>query len=630
MEKKNQINFFESVVLVFTIFGIGASIFHTFGFNLFGKVMWPRAYYALLIGLFMSQIFLKKGKKTSGTVLNIILFCLVVFTAAYSFFNANNVEYSGWEYRPPLSAMITAVFFCIVILVAVWRTGGLSFFIACIFFFLFPLFSFLLPGFLRGVKYTIWEMIAYYIYGTESVFGLVMSVMGNLLLGFMVFAVVLQKTGGGDFFLNIAFAIFGKRRGGPAKVAVLASGLFGSINGAPTVNVATTGAITIPAMIRLGYSPVYAGAIEACASTAGVLMPPVMGATAFLMCQVLGISYGQVIIAATVPAVLYYISLILQVDAYAVRENLVGLKKEEIPSLKETLLDGWPYLFAIVFLIFELLVVRIVSSAPYYASGLLIIAYFFKKRGKIREIPWKDMILETGKTIAFILTVLIGVGFIIGALTCTGVAYSFANEVIQLAGGVPILLLIFGAFVSFLLGMGLTISACYIFLAMTMAPPLVAVGYDPLAVHLFVMYYGMLSSITPPVALAAFTAAGISGASATKTGYTAMRIGLVLFILPFVFVTNPELILHGSLLKSMELIISFIAGILFFIGGTEGHILGVGNLMEKNKIWRIMSLITGILLFIPNLYTEIFGVIFAVILIFVIKKLDSKKIMAAG
>jgi len=615
---KTILSVFKIASVLLTAIGIGASIFHLFGFNIFGKVMWPRAYYSLLIGCFLPQIFFHfpPGPRTSKRLaMDAFGALLSVGVAAFFFLNAFNIEYKGWEYDAPVWGIIGAAFLCIAILWALKKSSGTSFFLICFFFFCFPLFAQFIPGGLKGTGFTPLEGLQYYAFGTEAVFGLVMDVMGNLLVGFLVFAGVLQHTGGGEFFLNLAFALVGKTRGGPAKVAVIASGLFGSINGAPMVNVATTGAITIPAMKKLGYSAQYAGAVEACASTAGVLMPPIMGATAFIMCQVLGMSYSEVIIAAFIPAVLYYLSLLLQVDAYAVKAKLSGLSAENIPSLWHTLRQGWPFLISLAYLIFQLLYLRVVILSPYYATALLLITVMIRKKSRLSFKDWLDMIGSTGKTMAMILSLLIGVGFILGSLMMTGVAFAFSHEMITLAHGNAILLLFLGALVSFVLGMGMTISACYVFLAMTMAPPLVKMGFDPLAVHLFVMYYGMLSSITPPVALAAFAAAGISGSSPMKTGLTAMRIGIILFIVPFVFVLKPALIFHGPLFETVYLFVGFLFGIVFIVGGTEGYIYGLGKLGSIFSPLRMVSFTAGALLVIPTLLCNLIGLVLALFII---------------
>ncbi len=613
---------FQICSIILTLIGIGASVFHLFGFNIAGKVMWPRAYYSLLIGCFLPLIFLydSSGYRLSGKkYLNILGALMSIGAAAFFFLNAFNIEYKSWEYDAPTSALIGAFILLIVVFWALKKSSGRSFFFIGLCFLCFPLFAQYIPGALKGTGFTALEALQYYVFGTEAVFGLVMDVMGNLVLGFLVFAGVLQYTGGGDFFLNLAFALVGNSRGGPAKVAVIASGFFGSINGAPIVNVATTGAITIPAMKKLGYSATYAGAVEACASTGGVFMPPIMGATAFIMCQVLGVSYSTIVTAAFIPALLFYISLLLQVDAYAVKADLKGLASDDLPSLWTTLKEGWPYLLSLGFLVFQLVYLRVIVLSPYYATILLLITVMIRKNSRLRSRKgWMEMIESTGKTISMILSLLLGVGFILGSLMMTGVAFAFSHEIIKLAMGDPMLLLFFGALISFFLGMGMTISAVYVILAMTVAPPLVKMGFDPIAVHLFVVYYGMLSSITPPVALAAFGAAGISGASPLKTGIMAVRIGIILFIVPFVFVLQPALIFQGPINETVYLVLTFLIGIVFVVGGTEGYVHGLGKLGKIFSPLRIASLIGGLLIIAPNTYAKIIGAIIIALLIFTV------------
>jgi|APSaa5957512622_1039677.scaffolds.fasta_scaffold39794_3 TRAP-type uncharacterized transport system fused permease subunit len=269
---------------------------------------------------------------------------------------------------------------------------------------------------------------------------------------------------------------------------------------------------------------------------------------------------------------------------------------------------------------------RIVISAPYYATVLLLITVTIQKSTRLSFNKWIDMIMGMGKTIAMIIAILMGVGLIIGSLMMTGVAFAFSHEIIKIASENVIILLILGALISFLLGMGLTISAVYVILAMTVAPPLVKLGLNPLAVHMFVIYYGMLSSITPPVALAAFGAASISGDSPMKTGFMAVRIGLVLFIVPFVFVLYPALIFQGPLIETAYLFFTFLIGIFFVVGGTEGFMHGLGDLGNRFfSLKRLLSFSIGILLIIPNTYSKILGVILAVFLVslvFLNKKLE--------
>jgi TRAP transporter 4TM/12TM fusion protein len=333
------------------------------------------------------------------------------------------------------------------------------------------------------------------------------------------------------------------------------------------------------------------------------------------MAQILGISYATIMVAALIPASLYYLSLLFQVDAYAAKKGLRGLPKEDIPSLRATLKQGWPYLFSLGFLVFQLFYLRIVSLAPFYASIILLTSVMIRKKTRLGWKQWLQFVEQTGRVIASIMATLLGVGFIIGALLVTGVAYAFSDEVIILAGENIALLLALGAVVSFVLGMGLTISACYILLALTMAPPLVAAGFDPLAVHLFVMYCGMLSFITPPVALSAFAASGIAGASPVKTGFTAMRLGIILYIAPFVFVIKPALIFNGPLVETLQHFSTFILGIYFLTSALEGYFLGRSGSFTRLLALRVSNLVVGLLLIIPETYTDILGIILSSIIL---------------
>jgi TRAP transporter 4TM/12TM fusion protein len=619
--------------IVLTIVGIIASILYIFSIPVMGKVMWPRSYQTLLIGCFLTIVILRYSHNP-GVVrvrwFDLAMAGLCLVTSLFIFISADSIEYKGWGSIAPMVPVILAFLYLIVMLEGTRRVAGSGLFFVSLFFFFFPLFSQYLFGFMRGVPFTLRESISNLIFGTEAVFGLVMTVMGNILMGYLIFAVVLQATGGGAFFINLAYALMGKSRGGPAKVAVLASGLFGSINGACTVNVATTGAFTIPSMKKLGYDATFAGAVEACASLAGTFMPPVMGATAFLIVQVIGVSYVEVITAAFVPATLYYLSLMLQIDLYAAKANLKGMPAEEIPTLKTTLLEGWPFLFSLVALVLLLLVYRLTALAPFYTSALLLLTVSIRKSTRLTWRDWYNLLISAGNTMSSIIASLLGVGIIIGSLTMTGVAYSFSHEILKIAGGNAVLLLVLGAGVSMVLGMGMTISACYIFLAMTMAPPLVAMGFDPLAIHLFVMYYGMLSGITPPVAITAYTAASISGASPVKTGFKALSLGAMLFVLPFTFVFEPALILRGDISVFIRAVLALVIGIFLLNCGKEGFIHWFGNLGKIYSPKRLFIIAIGLLLVIPKEETNYIGFIGAAILLGMLVVYKKRQSASAG
>ncbi|MEO5697238.1 MAG: TRAP transporter fused permease subunit, partial [Burkholderiaceae bacterium] len=436
----------------------------------------------------------------------------------------------------------------------------------------------------------------------ESVLGIPTRAFGELVIGFVMFGAVLQYTGAANFFNNIAFALFGRVRGGPAKVAIFASGLMGSVSGSVVSNVLTTGVVTIPAMKRTGFSPAYAGGVEACASTGGVLMPPIMGATAFVMAAFLGIPYATVVLAALVPSLLFYFGLFIQIDGYAAKNGLKGLPRSELPSIARTLAEGWQYVFVFVLLVWLLLGLQQEAVAPFYATALLLVINQVWPRHRLGWRRFASLLEGVSKSLAELAALLAGVGLIIGALSVTGLAGTLANDLIYLAGNNIYVLLVMGALTSFIFGMGMTITACYIFLAIVLAPPLVAAGFDPVAVHLFMMYWGMVSFITPPVALASFVAAGIAGAPPLKVGLQSMRLGSTMYFVPFFFVLNPALILRGEPLDIAVVVLTAFVGITMIASALEGYLIGFGRLGERwgSAVPRVMLFAGGVLMALPG------------------------------
>ena len=369
----------------------------------------------------------------------------------------------------------------------------------------------------------------------------------DTVIGFLVFGTALMMTGAGKFFINLAFALCGTFRGGAAKVCIFASGLLGMMSGSIISNVLTAGTMTIPVMKKSGFRASYAGAIEACASTGAVLAPPVMGATAFVIAQFLNVSYADVAIAAIIPAVLYYVGLFMQVDSYAARHGLKGIPRAELPRVMDTIKDGWYYVFVIALLIVMLLYFKRESHAPFYATALLLVLnQLFSKDTRWTLATIGKFLEVNGRTFVELVGILAGCGLLIGAFSMTGVVSSLANDLLRIAGDNPFLLLGMCALTSLILGLGLTTTACYIFLAILVAPALEKLGLNRMAVHMFIFYWGMLSSITPPVAIASFAAAGIAGSPAMKTGWESMWVGSIIYFIPFFFVLNPALVLQGE------------------------------------------------------------------------------------
>jgi len=571
--------------------GIMISVIEVFQVSYFTHFLVGQAYLFLLMSCFLPLSFVyfwpsnNKFLVMLGKSLSIISFSC----GFYFFLTASSAFYQGWEVKAPLHALIFAFLLLILVLISVRLVGGWPLLVTCLFFGLLPLYTAYMPNLLKGVPYSLWSLVTFHVLGTESLVGLPMRVVARILIGYLVFGVILMVTGGGKFFLNFALSLLGKYRGGAAKVSIFSSAFFGSLSGSVVANVITTGSFTIPAMMRSGFPGFYAAAVEACASTGGVLMPPVMGATAFIMAEFLNTSYLNVIKAAFIPSLLYYLTLFLQVDCYSGKNKISGLPSHQIPSLRTTLKHGWHYIVSFAALIFFLAIYRLEIQAPFYASAVLLALMTLRKDTRLSLDQFILLMEKLGETISNIMITLLGVGLIIGSLSMTGIAFSFAGQLTDIAGGNIFYLLGLGAAGSYVLGMGMTVSACYIFLALVLAPAIIQLGFNPMGVHLFFMYCGMLSYITPPVAIGAFSAASIAGARPMTVGVTAMRLGVGMWVLPFMFVLCPSVILQGAIWKAMLIVAASATAFMLIAQGAEGFIV-----LSSRKIGLVARIIVGL------------------------------------
>jgi len=555
-------------------------------------------YYALVLVMlpFVFVIFPGSARAPLDRVTwgDAVLFAITVAASIALMLNIRKAAELGWEFGgAPQGIVWTGYVMWALLMEGLRRTGGWGLVLSVAPFTFYPLFadaSWLGP--LKGTQSTPAQASAYHMLSVESLLGIPLQAFAETVIGFLVFGTALMLTGAGRFFINLAFALCGTFRGGAAKVCIFASALLGMMSGSIISNVLTAGTMTIPVMKRTGFRASYAGAIEACASTGAVLAPPVMGATAFVMAQFLNVSYAQVALAATIPALLYYFGLFMQVDAYAARHGLKGLPREELPSLWETIKDGWYYAFVIALLIFMLLVMKRESHAPFYATVLLLILNQLFNRDKWGWGTVTKFLELNGKTFVELVGILAGCGLLIGAFSLTGVVSSLANDMLRIAGNNALLLLAMAAITSLVLGLGLTTTACYIFLAILVGPALEKAGLNKMAIHMFVFYWGMLSSITPPVAIASFAAAGIAGAPPMKTGWESMRVGSIIYFIPFFFVLNPAFVLQGPLTETAIVTFTAFAGIIFICGGIQGYQAGIGDLRGAGRIeWLVRSLL---------------------------------------
>ncbi|HPA88332.1 MAG TPA: TRAP transporter permease [Quisquiliibacterium sp.] len=534
-----------------------------------------------------------------------LLFVVTAAVSVYLMLHIRQAAELGWEFTGAPQPVIWAGFLMWAVLMeGLRRTGGWSLLLSILPFTLYPLFagaSWLGP--LSGQQSTAEQASAYHMLSSESLLGIPVQAFAETVIGFLVFGSALMMTGAGKFFINLSFALCGTFRGGAAKVCIFASALLGMMSGSIVSNVLTAGTMTIPVMKRTGFRATYAGAIEACASTGAVLAPPVMGATAFVIAQFLGVSYGEVALAAIIPALLYYFGLFMQVDSYAARHGMKGLPREELPTLTQTFREGWYYLFVIALLVFMLLVMKRESHAPFYATVLLLVLNQLFNKEKWNFGTVLKFFEVNGRTFVELIGILAGCGLLIGAFSMTGVISSLAGDMLRIAGNNALLLLAMTALTSLVLGLGLTTTACYIFLAVLVGPALEQSGLNKMAVHMFIFYWGMLSSITPPVAIASFAAAGIAGAPAMKTGWESMWVGSIIYFLPFFFVMNPTLVLQGDWMEGLYLSAMAGIGILFICGGIQGYQVFVGDLRRTGALeWplRVLLVVGGILLATPG------------------------------
>jgi TRAP transporter 4TM/12TM fusion protein len=593
------------VIILFTLAAIGVAINQLFNLRLGGYSLLEGMYLYVLAGFFLSLTFVtfRAWGPASPRVpwYDWMLAAATILIAGYFVITAGDSLDGGWEYAAPDTAVWASIALYLLILEGTRRAGGLVLFSFVFAFSLYPTFAEHVPDPLNGFTQPFTDVVPYFMISSEASFGIPMRAFGNLVIGFILFGAVLQFTGGGKFFNNLAMALVGGYRGGAAKVSIFASGFMGSMSGSVISNVLTTGAVSIPAMKKTGFSARYAAATEACASTGGVLMPPIMGATAFVIASWLSMPYVEIMLAAAIPSLLYFFGLFVQVDAYSARRGLKGLAKVDRPAILQTLREGWLYIAVFALLIFLMVAYRWEKTAPFYAVTLLLLVNQFNKNDRVSWQGFLNIIVSVGRTLSELVAVLLGIGMIVGAFQATGLTGPLANELVHMAGNSLPMLLIMGAVTSFIFGMGMTVTACYIFLAVVLAPALVQAGLNELAVHLFILYWGMVSFITPPVALGAFAAASMAGANAFKTGFEAMKLGGVIYVIPFFFVLNPALIGQGPPMEVAIVLTCALIGVWFISAALQGFVSFIGplNSSSVSALMRLVLFISGLMIAAP-------------------------------
>lgn len=540
-----------TIALLATLMCVACILWNLEAHTRLGFALLRQQYMALQLGLALAIVFLRfgfAGKPLArpglfGIAVAVLCLATLLYAAADFVWLLQEQFYRPWQITLVGTVVVLAV------MEGVRRRAGLMLFGIVLAFLVYALFADQVGGRLIGKALTPQRLVDYVGFDSSAVFSAPLAIGTIVVLLFVFFGQLLFAAGGGAFFTDFAMAATGRTRGGSAKIGVVGSALFGSISGSAVSNVATTGVITIPLMRRGGYTREDAGAIEAVASTGGQLTPPIMGAAAFLMAEFLEIPYATVAAAALIPAALYYLGVFLQVDLIAARDGIASTD-EEIRSVGSVLRAGWHFLIPFAVLLYALFWMRMDPEDSALLASVAIVAAGFLRGydgNRLTLAKLGRVFVDTGTSMVDLILVLAAAGFVIGVLNVTGLGFALTLVLVDAVGQSAVLLLAISAVICVILGMGMPTSGVYVLLASLVAPSLVEAGVTPIAAHLFILYFGMMSMITPPVALAAFAAATISGAGPLATGLAAMRIGWAAFILPFAFVATPALLMEGSL-----------------------------------------------------------------------------------
>jgi len=512
----------------------------------------------------------------------------------------------------PVGISFAAVAGSALILEMTRRVAGMSLVVIAVVFLVYVFAGPYLPGFLGYPGLSVQRFFSQ-VYTDAGILGPTTAVSSTYIILFIIFAAFLQASKVGDYFVNFAFAAAGRSRGGPAKVSIFASGLMGMINGTSAGNVVSTGSLTIPLMKKVGYKKTSAGAVEAAASTGGQIMPPIMGAGAFIMAEITGIPYTEIAIAAIIPAILYFASVYFMVDFEAAKTGMRGMRDDELPKLKVLIKQVYLFIPIIILIVALFQGYSVIRAGTLATVSAAVVSWLSPNKMGIRQILHA---LDIASMMAIqIIVVCAAAGIIVGVISLTGVGARFSVLLLDVAQASHLLALVFAMFISILLGMGMPTTAAYAVAASVVAPGLVQLGIEPLTAHFFVFYFAVVSAITPPVALASYAAAGISGANAMSTSVASFRIGIAAFIVPFMFFYNSALLMEGSWFEIARALVTATFGVYLLSGGVMGWMFKV------QAAWpvRILLIVAALLMIEGGLITDGAG-IGAAVLAFLIQR----------
>ncbi|HIV82486.1 MAG TPA: TRAP transporter permease [Candidatus Salinicoccus merdavium] len=611
----------KTIFLIVTLVAVLYSLFHLYMvFNPMPALQQRSIHVAVGLALvYMLYPMFKKQDRTRLPVLDWVLAALSLYTAIYIFteYQAIMTERGGIPNNMDIAMAILTV---VLILEAARRVTGLILPILALLFLAYPFISHMefLPNMMLTRPYSTGDIFGQLYLSTEGLYSTAIAASVNFIFLFILFGAFLQKSGMGQFFNDLAMALAGANKGGPAKVAVVSSGFMGSINGAAVANVVSTGAFTIPLMKKVGYHKNFAGAVEASASVGGQILPPIMGASAFIMAETTGINYGVIALAAVLPALLYYFAVIMQVHYRAGKRDLKGIPKADLPRVKEVFAEKGHLLIPILGLIVMLFMNMPIPRAAIFTIFLTIIVATLRKSTRMSFRDIFDAMANGAQQALSVMIACAVVGVIIGVVSLTGFGAVLTSAIASVGAGSLFLTLFFTMIASMVLGMGLPSIPAYIITATMAAPALAEFGIPVLLAHMFVFYFGIFANVTPPVALAAFAGAGISGGDPMRTGFQALKLSIAGFLIPFIFIYEPALLMvdvEGLATNAREyplagffdiaiVVITTVIGLVALCAGLEGFFK-----THLNAISRIILVVAAILSVVPEPFTYITGII---------------------
>ncbi len=459
-----------------------------------------------------------------------------------------------------------------------------------------------IPGFLNHPGMPLKKFVNLIYLTTSGIWGSPLYASASYVVLFVLLGAIMSVSGIGDYFTTLATSAFGSFRGGPAKVAVVASGLFGSISGSPTANVVGTGTFTIPLMKKNGIEPEYAAAVEATASTGGAIMPPIMGSTAFIMAEMLGKSYSNIAAAALIPAILYFVSVLFAVDIYSAKRGLKGVPRDQLPKMRDLLKQIY-MLSPLIFLVFAMCIGLTVVRAGLYTVIITLILVEANPKTRLTKEQWLQIPVQTVKSAISVGVACAMAGIISGVIMGSGLGFRISSILVTVAGHSMLLLLVLTMVVSLIMGMGVPTTAAYLVLAALVAPTMTKLGIPDLAAHMFIFYFGCISSITPPVAMAAYAGAGLAECDPNKAGYKAFRLAICAFIMPYMFVYNPVLLMQGSVPEIALCMVTSLMGAYMLASGFEGYFFK----WKLKLAERPLLIAAALMLIFPGWLTDVMG-----------------------